>query len=351
MRTSTTIQTTLSLTAKPGATITATGTQLYLRDALEASRQTRPYIRQTPLVSGDAFLDQVKSNVWFKQDFLQEGRSFKDRGAAYALLQLNPEQLAHGVKTTSHGNHGNGVARMAHMLGVRAYIYVPLEAARCKTDNMERNGATVVRTGETFEEALARCLDKKGPHARAAFIHPYDDLNVMVGQSGLLADTLTQRPDADTVLFPIGGGGMISRSAAAFKDYNPQGKVIGVVYEGSNSALLSKQAGARISIPKAATFCDGTALEAPGEHTFPYIRDFVDEVVQVSQQALASAMARYYQLYGHKLEAAGALTAAALLEHPRLAYGTTVAMQSGRNVDDSSWNLAMRLAEQKRVVQ
>jgi len=314
----------------------------HLFNALAASAILQKHVTRTPLVPAT---DAGTQEIFVKQEYLQQGKSFKDRGAAYAALQLSDAEKVFGLKTTSHGNHGNGLARIGKELGVPVAVYVPADAAACKTANMEVNGAEVVRVGKTYEEAELACVNPDGRHADARLVRAFNDQDVMTGQSSIVVDIVEQVPDVQTLVVPIGGGGLISKLSAAFKEYNPHGTVVGAVYAGNNSARLSKEAGKIVNIGHGDPFSDGTELVEPGSETFPYIQKYVDAVVEVSKESVSEAMARHFDTYGHRVEVAGMLATAAALENPGLLRGKTVTIATGCNIDDADWNEAMQAAD------
>ncbi len=271
------------------------------------------------------------SSVVLKLENLQRTGSFKARGALVKLARLTGEQRARGVVAMSAGNHAQGVAYHAERLGIPATVVMPAFAPLTKVAGTRRYGARVVLHGEGFEEATAhaRLLEER---EGLTFVHPYDDPAIIAGQGTVGAEMLEAFPDLDALVVPIGGGGLIAGVAVAAKHLKPGIEVVGV-----EAALYPSVYRTLRELPPAfggATIAEGIAVKTPGGHTLPIIRELVDEVLLVGEEAIETAMVRL--LEGEKVvaEGAGAAGLAAVLAHRERFAGRRVGVVvCGGNVD------------------
>jgi len=268
-----------------------------------------------------------------KLENLQRTGSFKERGALNKLLTLSPAEREGGVITASAGNHAQGVAFHAAARGIRAQIVMPLATPQIKVAATRGFGAEVILHGanydEACEEALRRCRDEE-----RTFIHPFDDTEVICGQGTIGLELLEQVPDLEAVVIPIGGGGLISGMACALKESNPRIRVIGVEPEKLPSMLRAREAGAPVTINTEATIADGIAVRRAGELTLPLVSRYVDEIVTVDDEEIASAILILLEKEKTLAEGAGAAALAALLQSKtNLRQRRTVVLVSGGNID------------------
>ncbi len=289
-------------------------------------------VRETPVLSSRTLSARSGGTVVLKAENLQRTGSFKLRGALAKIAALG-ERCSAGVVTASAGNHAQAVAYAARARGVGCSVFMPESAPVAKLQAAVGLGADVRMHGATVDEALdaARaCAGETG----MAFVHPFDDPDIVAGQATLGRELLAQAPDLARVVVPVGGGGLVSGIAIAIKAARPDAQVIGVQVESCAPYPASLEAGRPVSVRSALTIADGIAVKRPGELTLALIGRWVDEMVVVSEDEVAEAMIFLLERAKLVVEGAGAVGVAALLAG-RLApgSGTTVAVLSGGNVD------------------
>ena len=297
------------------------------------------------MLSSRTLSERGGATVALKAENLQRTGSFKLRGALAKIAALG-DRCAAGVVTGSAGNHAQAVAYAARARGVRCDVFMPEGAAIAKVEAATALGATVHLVGSTVDE----CLD--AARARAAegglaFVHPFDDPDVIAGQGGVGLELLAQVPDLDTVIVPVGGGGLVSGIAIALKSERPSVKVIGVQVDTCAPFPGSLEAGRPVAVKTALTIADGIAVKRPGELTLKLIRRWVDQLVVVAEDDVAEAMVFVLERAKLVVEGAGAVGVAAVLGG-RVALtgaGTTVVILSGGNVDAGLLSLVARRHE------
>jgi threonine dehydratase len=273
--------------------------------------------------------------VWLKYENLQRTGSYKIRGALNRLLTLPAEARASGVIAASAGNHGQGVAVAAQLTGVPATIVMPRHAPLAKVSATRGYGARVVLHGDVFDEAHAEALRLSAAEG-LTLIHPFDDLAVMAGQGTVALEIVSAAPDLDTLLVPIGGGGLIAGMAVAARSVSPGIRVVGVQAAGANSTYLAFHDRFLGPLESAATIADGLLTRTPGSLTLPIIRQCVDDVVTVSDEAIAETLVLLLERAKTVAEPAGAVALSALLSGAVSARGRRCcAVVSGGNVDPS----------------
>ena len=305
-----------------------------LRDIEYASNVIRDAIHVTPMLRSRTFSTMTGANVYLKPENLQRAGSFKVRGATYKISQLSEEKRRHGMIATSMGNHAQAVAIAAQSFGVPATIVMPELAPLVKVMATQGYGARVVLHGATFDDAFAHALELQAV-TDATFVHAFDDPDIIAGQGTLGLEILSQVPSVDTLIVPIGGGGLISGIAIAARALKPDITIIGVEAEGAASCRVSLDAGELRTLPHISTIADGIALKRPGELTFPIIQQLVDEVVTVKDEETIRAIFLLQERCKLQVEGAGAVSLAALL-HPGLLNLTgkeVVVLLSGGNID------------------
>lgn len=272
-------------------------------------------------------------NVWLKTENLQVTGSFKVRGAYYKISQLSEEEKAKGVIACSAGNHAQGVALAAAKNNISALICIPDSAPISKIEATKSYGAQVELVPGSYDDAYARALELQAEQGRT-LIHPFDDENVIAGQGTIGLEILDQMPDVEAVIVPVGGGGLISGVAFAIKSLRPSCKVYGVQAANAPSMLKSIQKGKAITLDSAATFADGIAVKHPGETTFELVRHYVDGLVDVTEDEIASAILAMMERQKLVAEGAGAVAIAAAM-HGKidLENRKTVCLLSGGNID------------------
>lgn len=305
-----------------------------IREIEEARRRIDEFVVTTPCAKSEWFSKLTGAKTYFKLENLQMTGSFKERGALNKILTLTSEERGKGVIAASAGNHAQGVAYHAGRLGIPATIVMPDRTPLIKVDNTRSFGARVVLAGGNFDEAYAearRIQEREG----LTFVHPFDDDMIVAGQGTIGLELLEQNPYLETVIVPIGGGGLISGIAVAIKEVNPRIRVIGVQTEALPSMKVSAEKGEPVTVPPGRTIADGIAVKKPGEHTLAYVRKYVDEIVLVSEDEIANAILLLLEREKTVAEGAGAASVAALI-HGKVsgcAGRKTAMIVSGGNID------------------
>ncbi len=285
---------------------------LELSDILEARERVRKTSRHTPLEHSHTYSSMTGADVRLKLENFQRTGAFKIRGATNRIATLSEAQREAGVVTASAGNHAQGVALAATRSGVDSKIVMPEHAPISKVKATKSYGAEVVLAGRDYDAAAERAHEIEREEGRT-YVHAFDDEYVMAGQGTIGLEIVEDCPDVETVVVPIGGGGLISGIATAIKAQKPDTRVIGVQAEGASSAATSLEKGERISLDEVDTIADGIATRSVGEETFPYIREYVDEVVTVSDPEIAVALVYLLERSKTLVEGAGAVALAAVL--------------------------------------
>jgi threonine dehydratase len=268
-----------------------------------------------------------------KLDNLQLTGSFKERGALNKLLTLTKAERDRGVIAASAGNHAQGVAFHAAARGIRSEIVMPLATPQVKVAATRAFGAHVILHSASYDEACEEALRRCAKEGRT-FIHPFDDAEVISGQGTIGLELLDQVPDMEAVVVPIGGGGLISGIACALKETNPKIRVIGVEPEKLPSMLRAREAGHPVTIPAEATIADGIAVRRAGDLTLPLVTRYVDEIVSVDDEEIASAILLLLEQEKTLAEGAGAAALAAVVQAKTdLKPLRTVVLVSGGNID------------------
>ena len=289
-------------------------------------------VTRTPVRANRALSELVGGPVWLKCENLQRTGSFKIRGAYTRLHRLPPERRAAGVVAASAGNHAQGVALAAQLLGIDATVFMPEGAAIPKVGATRGYGARVHLVGETIDGSIAAALEHAG-RTGAEFVHPFDHPDVIAGQGTVGLEVLEDVPAAATVLVCTGGGGLLGGIAAAVKEQRPDVRVVGVQAEGAAAWPASIAAGGPVALRTMRTIADGIAVGRPGEVTFPQVTALVDEILTVGEDALSRALLLCLERGKMLVEPAGAAAVAALLEHPDRFATPAVAVLSGGNID------------------
>ncbi|MEY5017744.1 MAG: hypothetical protein RL431_793 [Actinomycetota bacterium] len=306
-------------------------------DEFEAAREIVAHVAQGTPLEESRYLSQVLGqHVYLKCENLQRTGAYKVRGAYHRMSKLSAEEKARGVVAASAGNHAQGVALAAAELGIKATIFMPMGVALPKLQATRGYGADVVLRGVVFQESLAAATEfaeKSG----AVFIPPYADHDVIAGQGTVGLEILDEHPDVQTVVVPIGGGGLIAGVASAMKQKAAlSGKtlrVVGVQAKNAAAYPASLSAGEPVNIDVKPTIADGIAVSRPGDINFDIVREFVDEVVTVSDDDIARAILMLLERAKMVVEPAGAAGVAAILTGQVVADGTTVVLLSGGNID------------------
>ncbi len=307
----------------------------------EAAAAIAPHIRRTPAQRSEALSALSGREVFLKLENLQKTGAFKIRGALYALLRTSPGQRASGVVTASAGNHGQGVAYAAKLLGVPATVVVPHGVPLAKLTAIQRAGAEAVLAGETYDEAHAAALEIAADRMRT-YVHAFDDDHVIAGQGTVALELLADVPDLDTVVVPVGGGGLIAGIALVASAHAPRPRIVGVQAAGASAFAESFAAGSVVERP-AATIADGIAVRRPAERTVGIVRKLVDDVITVSDEAIARAIVVLLERTKLLAEGAGAAALAAVLETDGRVGGRRVGVVvSGGNIDPNLLGKALQ---------
>lgn len=281
---------------------------------------------QAPDINSDA-------DVYLKTENLQITGSFKVRGAYYKISQLSDEEKAKGVIACSAGNHAQGVALAATANGIKSLICLPDGAPISKVEATKGYGADVCLVKGVYDDAYAKAMELKDKMGYT-FIHPFDDVDVIAGQGTIGLEILDQLPDLDAVIVPIGGGGLISGVAFAIKSLNPNCKVYGVQSEGAPSMYNSLKQEHICNLDNVKTIADGIAVKTPGDNTFEICSKFVDEIVTVTDDEVASAILALMEQQKLVSEGAGAVSVAAAMFNKVDIKGKKVCcLVSGGNID------------------
>ncbi|ABL80501.1 MULTISPECIES: threonine ammonia-lyase [unclassified Nocardioides] len=303
-----------------------------LADIEEARRVLAGVAIQTPMEESRWLSAIAGGPVWLKCENLQRTGSFKPRGAYVRISRLTPEERARGVVAASAGNHAQGVALAAQLLGIKATVFMPEGAPIPKEKATRGYGAEVLFHGRYLEDALAEATvfaERTG----AVLIHPFDHADVVAGQGTAGLEILEQAPDLQTVLVPTGGGGLLAGVAIAVKARRPDVRVIGVQAAGAAAYPGSLAEGHPVALTSMKTMADGIAVGLPGQVTFAAVRDHVDEIVTVSENSLSRSVLAVLERAKMLVEPAGAAAVAAVLDRPDIFATPAVVVLSGGNID------------------
>ena len=302
-----------------------------LYDFIEARERLNTVITKTKLIHSSIFSNETGNEVYIKPENLQRTGAFKIRGAYNKIAKLTEEEKKRGVIAASAGNHAQGVALAAQKLGLKAVIVMPKHTPLIKVEATRRYGAEVILTGEVYDEAYeyAKKLQEKEGYT---FVHPFNDEDVIEGQGTIALEVLEELPDADIILVPIGGGGLISGIASAAKLKNPLIKIIGVEPEGAASALEARKSHHVVELDEANTIADGTAVKKIGDITFDYIEKYVDDIVTVSDYELMAAFLVLVEKHKIVAENSGILAVAGL-KKLNVTGKKIISIISGGNID------------------
>lgn len=308
----------------------------------QASGNIRGVLSPTPLIHSSYFSGLFGAQAYLKLENLQKTGSFKSRGAYNRILSLSKEERKAGVVTASSGNHAQGVAWAATLLGVSSTIIMPASTPIIKYTATRGYGARVEFHGATFAEAYSHALAVAGEKG-LVFIPPFDDELVMAGQGTIGLEVMEALPDVDAVVVPVGGGGLISGIASAVKELKPSVKVYGVQASASAACVESFKEGRPVCVESRPTIADGIAVKKIGDRAWPIIREYVDHVVDVGEDAIAFAVLKVLERKKLVVEGAGAVGIAAAMEGKIPAEGKTVFILSGGNIDVTTLDRVIRL--------
>lgn len=315
----------------------ADSVEITIEDVRTARRLLEPVINATPLEFSRALSDRVGTECYLKCENLQRAGSFKIRGAYTRMSRLGSQERERGVVAASAGNHAQGVALAAQLLGIKAKVYMPVGAAMPKLAATRGYGAEVEQVGATLDESLV-AAGEFAERTGAVLIHPFDHRDVVIGQGTCGLEILEQCPDVGTVVVGLGGGGLLAGIALVLRAERPNVRIIGVQAEQAAAYPHSLEVGRPVPAEHMRTMADGIAVGVPGHVNFPLVRDLVDEVVTVTEADLSRATLFLLERAKLVAEPAGAAATAYLLargedpDAPPLA-GPVVSVISGGNID------------------
>jgi threonine dehydratase len=315
---------------------------LTLRAIQEARERIRGSVVLTPFVHSEKFSQQTGNSVFLKLENLQMTGAFKERGALNKILLLSEEERRRGVIAASAGNHAQAVAYHATKRGIQAQICMPLTTPLVKVSATRGYGAEVILFGANYDEACEEAVRRSKQYG-LTFIHPFDDEAVIAGQGTLGLEMLEQHGDLDALVIPVGGGGLISGIACAVKETNPKISVIGVQSSRIASMKAAFEAHELVTLPANKTIADGIAVRSAGVITFPLVQKYVDDIVTVDEEEIASAILQLLEKEKMLAEGAGAAATAALLNRKTPNHGKKLGvLVSAGNIDVSLLSLIIR---------
>jgi Threonine dehydratase len=303
-------------------------------DVLNAAYRLRGISERTPLLRSKFLSDRAGVDVYLKCENQQRTGSFKLRGAYTALASLPANVRARGVVASSAGNHGQGLALSAQLLGVRAHVFVPADAPVVKRDGILRYGAEVDQTQPDYDAAHAAAVAYAAEHDMT-FVNPCAGRSLLAGQGTVALEILEELPSLRSVIVPVGGGGLVGGIGAFLRVVAPQVRVVGVQTENTNAMAVSLAAGRRVDISLHSTIADGLAGQVDDEG-FEIGRSTIDEMRVVSESQTSGAIAWAWREHQQRVEGSGAVGIAALLASPPAAFvGPIAVVVSGGNIDDA----------------
>ena len=327
-------------------------TKVTLEDVKKAQETIKDIVKKTDILESTKLSSMTGANVYYKCENLQKTGSFKVRGACNKIANLTDEEKANGVIASSAGNHAQGVALGAKMNGIEATIVMPQTAPLAKVTATKSYGANVVLEGLVYDDAYAKALEIQ-KETGATFLHPFNDEYVIAGQGTIALEIFEQMNNkVDTILCPIGGGGIIAGVAVAAKALNPNVKIIGVQTANIPSMHESMKAGKVTTAFKATSVADGISVKTVGELTFNIVKDLVDDVILVEEGEIAEGLLFLMENQKVVAEGSGAVTTAAILSGKYIPKKNenVVCIISGGNIDINTLNriIAIGLAKSGR---
>lgn len=287
---------------------------------------------RTPLLADDVLGTRLGIQLWHKAEVLQRGGSFKFRGAYSRVSSLDPDIRARGVVAPSSGNHGQGVAMAARIFGIPATVVMPTNVTPAKRAGVERLGARIVLAGTSTQERADKAREICETEGMT-MVHPYDDPAIIAGQGTIGLEILSDIPDVDTVLVPVGGGGLSAGVSTALKLLSPSVRVIGVEPTSAPKLSRAREQGRPVRLETTGGLADGLQASEIGGLPFMHHQLYVDDVVLVDDEPLPAAMRHLLDRIKLVVEPSGAITVAALMTGAVKAQGKTVSVLSGGNIE------------------
>ncbi len=306
---------------------------LDIKDIYKAQENIEGIIHKTTMEKSNTFSKICGGEVFLKYENQQRTGSFKIRGAYNKIVSLDEQERKKGVIAASAGNHAQGVALAAGLAGIKAVIVMPRNAPLSKINATEGYGAQVVLHGDCYDDAYGKASEIQ-KEKQMTFIHAFNDYDIMAGQGVIGLEIIHNLPEVDVIIAPIGGGGLLSGISVAVKSLKPDVVIIGVEAENAASYKASKKEGKCIILKNVYTIADGIAIKSPGDKNFPILNRYVDDVVTVSDEEIASAILLLLEREKQLVEGSGAVGLAALLNHKiDVAGRKAVCLLTGGNID------------------
>ena len=297
----------------------------------EAAKKVKEVTQETKLIYSPNFSKETGNEVYLKPENMQRTGAYKVRGAYYKISTLTDDERQRGLITASAGNHAQGVAYAASKYGVNATIVMPTTTPLIKVERTKELGAEVILAGDVYDESYAHAMEVAEERG-LTFIHPFNDPIVAAGQGSITMEIVQELPLVDYILVPIGGGGLATGVSTLAKLLNPHIKVIGVEPSGAACMKASLEKGEVVTLPHVNTIADGTAVQTPGEHIFPYLQENLDDVITIDDDELIVAFLDMVENHKMIVENSGLLTVAALRQLD-LKGKKVVSILSGGNMD------------------
>ena len=304
---------------------------MYLEKIKEARENIRDVITKTPLLYSNVFSKSSNNNVYMKCENLQLTGAYKIRGALNKIISLSEEEKAKGVICSSAGNHAQGVAYASSLMGVESCIVMPQTTPYLKVESTKNYGGNIVLHGKCYDDAFIKAKTIEEEEGKV-FIHPFNDMDVIYGQGTIALEIFEEINNLDYILAPIGGGGLISGISLAAKALNPNVKIVGVQAEGASSMALSIQKDKVCTLDSVNTIADGISVKTPGDKTFEIVREYVDEIITVSENDIVESFLLLVEKHKLVAEASGVVTLAAL-KKLKAKNKNVCCILSGGNID------------------
>jgi threonine dehydratase len=327
-------ETDLKTANEPVPDASAAGGLVTLDELRAAARTLDGIATRTPLLPAEAIGDRVGVPVWLKPESLQRGGAFKFRGAYTYLAWLDPDERARGVIAPSSGNHAQAVALAAKLFGVPCTVVMPTTVTSAKRAGAERMGARIELAGTTTADRMDRAMELVEAEGMT-LVPPYDDRVIIAGQGTTGLELLAAMPDVETVIVPVGGGGLSAGVATAVKRLAPHVRMIGVEPAGAPKLTRARAAGRPVRLTSTESIADGLLAVQVGTINFAHHEAFLDEIVTVTDETLVSAMRILLDRSKLLVEPSGAITVAAMLSGAAKPAGKTIAVLSGGNIEYS----------------
>ena len=284
---------------------------MYLEKIKEARENIKDVVTKTPLLYSNVFSKTSNNDVYMKCENLQLTGAYKIRGALNKIISLTEEEKAKGVICSSAGNHAQGVAYASSLMGVDSSIVMPETTPYLKVESTKNYGGNIVLHGKCYDDAFIKAKTIEEEEGKV-FIHPFNDMDIIYGQGTIALEIFEEINDLDYILVPIGGGGLISGISLAAKALNPNIKIVGVQAEGAPSMALSIQKDKICTLDSVNTIADGISVKTPGSNTFEIVREYVDEIITVSESDIVNSFLLLVEKHKLVAEASGVVTLAAL---------------------------------------